>query len=207
VFWVGLVVAAQLALPRSFTLHIVEHLDSVDADVDAKYAETLKSSNPTVLVLSYSDFKVVAGGQDIPAPAPSTRELHLDDQGRWKPSELSEWTSISRLTPDLFASWIRGVPLNKDSDAAITVSDSADPKAKVSGTARLRDSANGFDVIECKFSATTGAFDSPLQITMKMFVDPKSGEMDHAEGDVTSMPPQVAGRYNVQSAHFELKRT
>ena len=195
------VAQAQLAQPptKSFSIHIIEHLESTDADVDAKYSETVKTTNPTVLTLSYSDYKITAEGQDIPAPAPEARELHLDKDGRWVISELNGWTSISRLTPELIASWLRGVPIEKGKDANFEFGDPSDPKAKVTGTAHMEG-----DLLSCELSAITAKFDAPLKIQMKMHMS--DGEMDHAEGDVTSMPPQIAGRYNVQSAHFELKR-
>lgn len=151
----------------AYTLHIVEHLDSTDADVNAAYSEgpAKDSLTPWLPVeIAYSAYSITAGGQDIPAPMPSTHTIHFDRRGNWEFMEIEELTSVSRFTPDLLVSLLYGDTIKIGQQHTSNGKDYRDPKSSFTITANLDQIKDDVATITCKFSIITSKFDSPLNV-------------------------------------------
>lgn len=193
----------------NYTLHMLEHTENAEANVDAAYTEVVRQAAPdgsATLAANYTDYKVTANGMDIPAPAPAPNDVHVDAHGLQPLKELAAIGTVSHLMPDLLAGVAYNTLLKKGKDTSLSIIDPADPKNLVSGTLKYDKLEGDLITVECKFAIQSSSLDSPIVAEMTVVANATNGDLDHADGVLKALPSQLAGRYQVQTASFSVKR-
>jgi hypothetical protein len=191
----------------SFQMLMSEHLDSLDADVESSWNETVTSltdSGGADVKLESTSFRISANGQDIPeAQGPATRTLHFGSGGKLDGSAIDE-DSVSRLIPDLFASYVMDLPLEVSKEVKIDVK--AGPNQTVTGSVTLVDVADGVAKVKMKLLFLTTGQKAPMRVDASASFAVATSRLESIEGTIKDLPARMTSRYNIQSADFKVKR-
>lgn len=218
VYLASLVLLASIAVARTsiLTLHrtfkadqkdafqmlMAEHLDNFDADVESTWTETVTSvtaAGGADAKLESTSFRVSANGTDIPqAQGPATRTIHFGPGGRLEGSAVDE-DSVSRLLPDLFASYAMDRPLDTSKEVKI------DDKS-VTGTVALVDVADGVAKVKLKLQFSTAGEQKPMRVEATASFDVADSKLESIEGTIRDLPSRMTSRYAIDSANFKVKR-
>jgi hypothetical protein len=194
----------------TYTMHMVEHLEQADADVNATWTETVKTvgaDGGANVEMVYNDFKITAGGMDVPAPPPEPRTMHFTPRGLEHLDEIAELTSVSRLNPTVFSVFTYMTKLDPSSIGSVEETKDEYGEVKETGKAKLIAIKDGFAQIDLSFSLEAKDWDTPLKGDFSFYVNVATDELDHMSGKLTSLPSKLAGRYQVQGADFTIKRS
>jgi hypothetical protein len=189
----------------SYQMTMSEHLESVDADVEASWTESVTKADDVGnadVTIAYTTFHITANGTDVPAPAPSSLTMHFVAGGK-PTTSISDETSVSHLLPDLFAAYAFDQPLEVGKELTVDAKNGSDP---VKGTLTLASAEDNLATVRLKLAFSVAGEAEPLHLSGTAIFDIKTSKLQSIEGTFSSLPPKLAGHYNVQSADFKVKR-
>ncbi len=189
----------------AFQMLMAEHLDNFDADVESSWTETVSHVAPdgsADVKLESTSFRISANGTDIPealGPAPQT--LHFGPGGNLNGSPVED-SSVSRLIPDLFASYA----YNKLDPSHELKLDEKASNQSLSGTVSLTEVHDGIAKVKLKLQYSWAGEQMPMHVEATASFSVADSKLQSIEGTIRDLPKRMTSRYNVASADFKVKR-
>ncbi|HEY3782202.1 MAG TPA: hypothetical protein VGL56_14055 [Fimbriimonadaceae bacterium] len=195
----------------SYKMDMVEHLESADANVTSAWTEIVKKDQGQLqLVVDNTDYAIEAGGMQVPAPPPGEMTLSIAPGGLVG-EFVANQTSISKVLPDLFMLTVPEGKLQVGQSDTFTYKSSLQTSngtigSDMKGTRTLISVDNGVAKISIELSDKTIDGDKALKLKTTAYVRVSDSKLDHMDGTFSDLPTKLAGRYNVGSADFKVKR-
>ena len=190
----------------SYQMSMTEHLESADAEVESTWTETVsavdKDGGADVKEVN-SSFHITANGMDIPAPPPNSKSFHFLGDGVFE-GPVTDETSVSHVLPDLFAAYAMDKPLVIGLE--VNVDGKNGPNLKATGTVKLLEVKDGMAKVMLKLLFAAPNEPKSLRADATAIFQVGSARLESIEGTISDLPAKMAGRYNVQSADFKVKR-